>query len=58
MPKIKDFTQSNRWKRLEKKMVSPTEKELLCHIELLERQIITLEEIVNALSRDMEDDAK
>ena len=55
---MKDFTKSNNWKNFKKKMETPAEKGLYDYIALLERQIITLEEIVNALTADREDDRK
>lgn len=47
MKVMNDFTKSNKWLRFKKKMQSPTEKELVDYIELLERQIQTLEDILN-----------
>lgn len=58
MKVIKDFTKSNNWKNFKKKMETPAEKGLYDYISLLEKQIVTLEEIVNALTVDREDDRK
>lgn len=58
MKVMSDFTRSNNFKNLKKKMETPAEKGLYDYIALLERQIITLEEIVNALIADREDDRK
>ena len=73
VPKIKDFTLSNKFKSLKKKH-SQDEKmiQLLDLIETLERQIVTLEEytkllerhvdaietVVNSSFKEMEDDKK
>jgi hypothetical protein len=53
-----DFTRSNNFKNLKKKMETPAEKSLYDYISLLERQIMTLEEIVNTLVATGEDDRK
>lgn len=58
MKVMSDSTRSNNFKNLKKKMETPAEKGLYDCIALLERQIITLEEIVNALTADREDDRK
>lgn len=58
MPRVKDFTQSNKWKNLKKRVETRNEKELLDYIELLERQIVTLEAMINAFTMDTEDDKK
>lgn len=54
---MKDFTKSNKWINLKRKMITPAEKELFNYIELLERQIVTLEHMINILSKS-EDDGK
>lgn len=53
-----DFTRSNNFKNLKKKMETPAEKGLYDYIALLERQIMTLEDMLNALTMDKEDDGK
>ena len=58
MKVMNDFTKSNNWKNFKKKMETPAEKGLYDYISLLERQIMTLEEMVNALTMDREDDIK
>lgn len=67
---MKDFTKSNKWINLKRKMTlgaTPYEvfctsqgiinKELFNYIELLERQIIALEHMISNLSKS-EDDGK
>lgn len=58
MKVMSDFTRSNNFKNLKKKMETPAEKGLYDYIALLERQIMTLEEIVNTLVATGEDDRK
>lgn len=58
MKVIKDFTKSNNWRNLKKKMETPAEKGIYDYISLLERQIMTLEEMINAMVMDKEDDGK
>lgn len=58
MAKVKDFTQTNKFKNLKKRVMSRNEKELLDYIELLERQIVTLEVMLNSFTIDTEDDCK
>ena len=43
MRMLNDFTKTNKWLRVKKKFTTPKEMELLNYIELLERQIVTLE---------------
>lgn len=58
MKVMTDFTKSNNWRNFKKKMETPAEKGLYDYISLLERQIMTLEEIVNTLIATGEDDRK
>ena len=58
MKVMNDFTKSNNWKNFKKKMETPAEKGLYDYIALLERQIMTLEEILNTFTMDKEDDRK
>lgn len=58
MKVMNDFTKSNNWKNFKKKMETPAEKGLYDYISLLERQIMTLEEILNTFTMDKEDDRK
>lgn len=58
MKVMSDFTKSNNWRNFKKKMETPAEKELYDYIALLERQIMTLEDIVNTLVATGEDDRK
>lgn len=58
MKVMNDFTKSNNWKNFKKKMETPAEKGLYDYISLLERQIMTLEDIVNTLVAAEEDDRK
>lgn len=58
MKVMSDFTRSNNFKNLKKKMETPAEKGLYDYIALLERQIMTLEDIVNTLVATGEDDRK
>lgn len=53
-----DFTKSNNWKNFKKKMETPAEKGLYDYISLLERQIVTLEQMINSMTIDKEDDRK
>ena len=56
---MKDFTSSNKWTNLRRKVQSRNdaiEKELVDYIALLEKQIMTLEMMVNKLI--VEDDRK
>ena len=55
---MKDFTRSNKWINLRKKYRGPLEKELFDYIELLEKQIITVEQVVHALTTKDSDDCK
>lgn len=53
-----NFTKTNRWKNLKAKMTSPTEKELLSHIELLEWQIQYVNALLDRHEREDADDGK
>lgn len=55
---MSDFTRSNDWKNLKKKMETPANKGLYDYISLLERQIMILEEMINTMVADKEDDRK
>ena len=55
---MSDFTRSNDWKNLKKKMETPANKGLYDYISLLERQIMILEEMINAMINREEDDRK
>lgn len=58
MKPMNDFTKSNNWKNFKKKMETPAEKGLYDYISLLERQIVTLEQMINSMTIDKEDDRK
>lgn len=58
MKVMNDFTKSNNWRNFKKKMETPAEKGIYDYISLLERQIMTLEEMINAMVTDKEDDGK
>lgn len=58
MKLMTDFTKSINWRNFKKKMETPAEKGLYDYIALLERQIMTLEDMLNALTMDKEDDGK
>lgn len=58
MKVMNDFTKSNNWRNFKKKMETPAEKGLYDYISLLERQIMTLEEMINTMVIDKEDDRK
>lgn len=58
MKVMNDFTKSNNWRNLKKKMETPADKGLYDYISLLERQIMTLEEMINAIINREEDDRK
>ena len=44
---IKDFTKTNRWTNLRKKYKDPVAKEIFDHFEILEKQILELEKMLN-----------
>lgn len=58
MKLMNDFTKSNNWKNFKKKMETSAEKGLYDYISLLERQIVTLEQMINSMTIDKEDDRK
>lgn len=58
MKVMNDFTKSNNWRNFKKKMETPADKGLYDYISLLERQIMTLEEMINAVINREEDDRK
>lgn len=58
MKLMSNFTKSNDWKNLKKKMETPADKGLYDYIALLERQIMILEEMINTVINREEDDRK
>lgn len=58
MKLMSNFTKSNDWKNLKKKMETPAVKGLYDYIALLERQIMILEEMINTVINKEEDDRK
>ena len=55
---MNDITNTNKWRNFKKRMTTPNEKQLVDILELLEKQILTLDRSLNALIVRQEDDKK
>ncbi len=55
---MNDITNTNKWRNFKKRMTTPNEKQLVDILELLEKQIMTLDRSLNALIIRQEDDKK
>lgn len=55
---MNDITNTNKWRNFKKRMTTPNEKQLVDILELLEKQIMTLDRAISMMSREQEDDKK